>query len=53
MTINSEHSISESATTGPNNDRPGTLDSTAGTVYTIKSGGGTPTAANKVDINPS
>jgi hypothetical protein len=29
-----------------------TLDSTAGTVYTIKSGGGSPTATNKVDINP-
>jgi len=53
MVIKSEHSISESATTGPNNDRPGTIDSTAGTVYTIKSGGGTPTATNKVDINPS
>jgi len=53
MTINSEHSISESANTGSNDDRPGTIDSTAGTVYTIKSGGGTPTATNKVDINPS
>ena len=45
MVIKSEDSITESSET--------TLDSTAGTVYTIKSGGGTPTATNKVDINPS
>ena len=44
MVIKSEDSITESSET--------TLDSTAGTVYTIKSGGGTPTATNKVDINP-
>ena len=30
-----------------------TYDSTAGSVYTIKSGGGTPSSVNKVDINPS
>ena len=29
-----------------------TYDSTAGTVYTIKSGGGSPTGTNRVDINP-
>ena len=34
------------------NAETSTIDSTAGTVYTIKSGGGTPTATNKVDINP-
>ena len=28
------------------------IDSMAGTIYTIKSGGGSPTATNKVDINP-
>ena len=44
MTINSEANIAESATT--------TITSTAGTVYTIMSGGGSPTATNKVDINP-
>jgi hypothetical protein len=52
MTINSEHSISESATTGPDDDRPGTITSTAGTIYTIMSGGGSPTATNSVKINP-
>ena len=30
-----------------------TYDSTAGTVYTIKSGGGSPSSTNKVDINPT
>ena len=30
-----------------------TTNSIAGTVYTIKSGGGSPSATNKVDINPS
>ena len=30
-----------------------TWEGMAGTVYTIKSGGGSPTATNKVDINPS
>ena len=45
MTIKSEiSSITESSGT--------TINSTAGTVYTIKSGGGTPTSTNKVDINP-
>ena len=44
MTINSEANIAESATT--------TITSTAGTIYTIMSGGGSPTATNKVDINP-
>ena len=29
-----------------------TINSTAGTIYTIMSGGGTPTSTNKVDINP-
>ena len=52
MTINSETSISESATTSIAVTSGTTLDSTAGTVYTIKSGGGTPSATNKVDINP-
>ena len=44
MVIKSEDSITESSET--------TLDSTAGTIYTIKSGGGTPTATNIVTINP-
>ena len=44
MSINSEASIVETATTF--------ISPTAGTVYTIKSGGGSPTATNKVDINP-
>ena len=30
-----------------------TYNSTAGTIYTIESGGGSPSATNKVDINPS
>ena len=30
----------------------GELVSESGTVYTIKSGGGSPSATNKVDINP-
>ena len=34
------------------NAETSTIDSTAGTVYTIKSGGGSPTSTNKVDINP-
>ena len=45
MTIHSETSIAETSGT--------TIDSVAGTVYTIKSGGGSPSASNKVDINPS
>ena len=45
MTINSETSIAETAST--------TIDSVAGTVYTIKSGGGSPSSTNKVDINPT
>ena len=44
MTIHSETSIAETAGT--------TIDSVAGTVYTIQSGGGSPSATNKVDINP-
>ena len=30
-----------------------TIDTTAGTVYTIQSGGGIASATNKVDINPN
>ena len=44
MTIKSETKITETAIT--------TINTTAGTVYTIQSGGGSPTATNKVDINP-
>ena len=29
-----------------------TIDATAGTIFTIESGGGSPSATNKVDINP-
>ncbi len=29
-----------------------TIDTTAGTIFTIESGGGSPSATNKVDINP-
>ena len=46
MVIKSEDSITESSET--------TIDSTAGTIYTIKSGGDDgPTSTNIVDINPS
>ena len=34
------------------NSETSTINTTAGTVYTIQSGGGSPTATNKVDINP-
>jgi len=34
------------------NSETSTINSTAGTIYTIMSGGGTPTSTNKVDINP-
>ena len=44
MVVKSDASIAETAGT--------TITSIAGTVYTIKSGGGSPTATNKVDINP-
>ena len=52
MTIASETSITESASTSIAVTSGTTLDSTAGTVYTIKSGGGSPSSTNKVDINP-
>ena len=45
FTVVSEAAISETASS--------TIDSIAGTIYTIKSGGGSPTATNKVDINPA
>lgn len=44
MAIKSETKITETAIT--------TINTTAGTIYTIQSGGGSPTATNKVDINP-
>ena len=34
-------------------DTTARIVSTAGTIYTIMSGGGSPSATNKVDINPS
>jgi hypothetical protein len=33
-------------------DTTARIVSTAGTIYTIMSGGGSPSATNKVDINP-
>ena len=33
-------------------DTTTTIDTTAGTIFTIMSGGGSPSATNKVDINP-
>ena len=44
MSINSEASVVETATTF--------ISTTAGTVHTIKSGGGSPTEENSVQINP-
>ena len=52
MTIHSETSIAETADTTITEIAGTTIDSTAGTVYTIQSGGGSPSATNKVDINP-
>ena len=34
-------------------DTTTTINTTAGTIFTIYSGGGSPSATNKVDINPS
>ena len=51
--LKSETSYTNTAGTSITQSSGTTLDSTAGTIYTIKSGGGSPTATNKVDINPS
>ena len=53
MTINSETSITETASTFIEEESGSTFQSTAGTVYQIHSGGGSPTATNRVDINPA
>lgn len=53
MTMDSEANIVRKAKTNiAETATTGTIDSIAGTVYTIKSGGGSPSATNKVDINP-
>jgi|TARA_R110002074_G_scaffold15044_1_gene52046 hypothetical protein len=52
MSVRSGNTLNIMSTNAMVINSEASIDSTAGTVYTIKSGGGTPTSINRVDINP-